>query len=635
MAKTVIKSRSTPSLKNPKVAAEDNGPQLNSKRSGGLLTENAGRQGTLQTNAFQRKRKIELFIECTDLVQLDTFSRSDPMCVLYVKRLGQWMEYGRTESIPNNLHPKFIETFIIEANTTLYPRLRFSVFDLANFTSKDLRKHDFIGCLEIELEAMLECDNGSAIRTLRLPGDVKSRGYIHVYWEDVKESRTNVKLHFGATNLSKKGLLGKCDSFFEINRLLSKPDHFHPIYRSEVVTRTACPKWAPFDVSLQKLCNDNVDEQLLLSCWHFSNSGNHSIVGEAKIPSSSLLKRTVREVDIVNPRKQNKGKRNSNSGTLRILQCHVDTQFTLVDYVRGNCVIKLVCAVDFTISNGQPMTKDSLHNIDEEKNEYVKTLNTIGKVLTSFKQEEKIPAYGFGAQATSAGPLPYIFPLDRDCGQFELENIDTVIDAYWKRLEDVKLGGPTYLAPVIQQIAAYAEREVSQCSQHYTIGLVIVDGIINDLESLTSTLIEVGNLALSIVVAGVGPADFRLMDELFSKSRRPLRAKDGKTLTRNNTDFLSLRRHATNPGVNDSVAREVFANISQQIVAFFKSKGIVPNLPTNMNFTQAWDDCNNTPNSTSSRPSSPRMRKISHNVAAKCPTCGSVIDRHGFDKTYV
>ena len=89
---------------------------------------------------------------------------------------------------------------------------------------------------------MLECDNGSVIRTLRLPGDVKSRGYIHVYWEDVKESRTSVKLHFGATNLSKKGLLGKCDSFFEINRLVSKPDHFHPIYRSEVVTRTACPK---------------------------------------------------------------------------------------------------------------------------------------------------------------------------------------------------------------------------------------------------------------------------------------------------------------------------------------------------------------------------------------------------------
>ena len=124
----------------------------------------------------------------------------------------------------------------------MYPRLRFSVFDLANFTSKDLRKHDFVGSLEIELETLLESECGSLIRTLRLPGDVKSRGYIHIYVDDVRDSRTNVRLHFGATNLEKKGLLGKCDSFFEVNRLLAKSDHFHPVYRSEVVTRTASPK---------------------------------------------------------------------------------------------------------------------------------------------------------------------------------------------------------------------------------------------------------------------------------------------------------------------------------------------------------------------------------------------------------
>lgn len=86
-----------------------------------------------------------------------------------------------------------------------------------------------------------------------------------------------------------------------------------------------------------------------------------------------------------------------------------------------------------------------------------------------------------------------------------------MVDAYWKRLEDVKLGGPTYLAPVIQQIAAYAEKEVSQCSQHYTIGLVIVDGIVNDVDNLIDKLVDVGNLPLSVVVVGVGPADFKLM----------------------------------------------------------------------------------------------------------------------------
>ena len=69
-------------------------------------TADSKRPLTLKTNAFQSNRKVELFIECTDLEQLDSFSKSDPLCVVSVRRLGQWTEYGRTESIPNILNPK-------------------------------------------------------------------------------------------------------------------------------------------------------------------------------------------------------------------------------------------------------------------------------------------------------------------------------------------------------------------------------------------------------------------------------------------------------------------------------------------------------------------------------------------------
>ena len=115
----------------------------------------------------------------------------------------------------------------------------------------------------------------------------------------------------------------------------------------------------------------------------------------------------------------------------------------------------------------------------------------------------------------------------------------TVVDAYWKRLEDVKLGGPTYLAPVIQQIAAYAEKEVSQCFQHYTIGLVILDGIVNDLDNLIDKLVDVGNLPLSIVVVGVGPADFRLMVRSVSGLLTLFRPGGG--------GFITLRRLKLSP----------------------------------------------------------------------------------------
>lgn len=98
-------NKSTISLRSYHLGSEGRhtaGKAWHSDARGGVLTQSS----TLKTNAFQTKRKLELFLRCTDLVLLDSFTKSDPMCVLYVKKFGQWMEYGRTESIPNCLQPK-------------------------------------------------------------------------------------------------------------------------------------------------------------------------------------------------------------------------------------------------------------------------------------------------------------------------------------------------------------------------------------------------------------------------------------------------------------------------------------------------------------------------------------------------
>ena len=50
--------------------------------------------------------KIEIMISCTNLADLDDFTKSDPMCVLFVRQFGQWKEYARTEAIRNTLNPK-------------------------------------------------------------------------------------------------------------------------------------------------------------------------------------------------------------------------------------------------------------------------------------------------------------------------------------------------------------------------------------------------------------------------------------------------------------------------------------------------------------------------------------------------
>lgn len=113
MAGKMEERKSTISLRNHHLATEERHTAAkgwHSDARGGVLTLSS----TLKTNAFQTKRKLELFLKCTDLVLLDSFTKSDPMCVLYVKRFGQWMEYGRTESIPNCLQPKVCSFFRLE-----------------------------------------------------------------------------------------------------------------------------------------------------------------------------------------------------------------------------------------------------------------------------------------------------------------------------------------------------------------------------------------------------------------------------------------------------------------------------------------------------------------------------------------
>ncbi len=52
--------------------------------------------------------KVELSISCTNLKDLDYFSKSDPVVYLFERRGQHWEKINRTEVIDNNLNPKVL-----------------------------------------------------------------------------------------------------------------------------------------------------------------------------------------------------------------------------------------------------------------------------------------------------------------------------------------------------------------------------------------------------------------------------------------------------------------------------------------------------------------------------------------------
>ena len=56
--------------------------------------------------------------------------------------------------------------------------------------------------------------------------------------------------------------------------------------------------------------------------------------------------------------------------------------------------------------------------------------------------------------------------------------------------------------------------QVTQINQKYNILLIITDGVINDMQKTIDEIVRGSKLPLSIIIVGVGAADFESMDQL-------------------------------------------------------------------------------------------------------------------------
>ena len=86
---------------------------------------------------------------------------------------------------------------------------------------------------------------------------------------------------------------------------------------------------------------------------------------------------------------------------------------------------------------------------------------------------------------------------------------------YKNSINKVNLYGPTNFAPILRLVNEMTEDlKCSQKNQKYSILLIITDGIISDLQKTIDQVVYGSSLPLSIIIVGVGQADFSAMDEL-------------------------------------------------------------------------------------------------------------------------
>ena len=100
---------------------------------------------------------------------------------------------------------------------------------------------------------------------------------------------------------------------------------------------------------------------------------------------------------------------------------------------------------------------------------------------------------------------------------------------------------PTNFAPTILEVARMAKdpENLSKPVPDYFVLMIITDGVITDMQATKRAIIDNSNLPFSIIIVGVGNADFDGMEELDSDDQ--LLSLDGVTATRDIVQFVPFR----------------------------------------------------------------------------------------------
>lgn len=509
--------------------------------------------------------QVELYLSCAKLKDLDFIGKSDPKVKVSMQKEGQWAFVGETETLKDNLNPEFKKTVTVDYIFESKQPIKFEVIDI-----DDDGKHDLIGAVETTVGDIMGARKQILTLDIRAKGS-KSTGKITIKGEKTGSSRNVVFWQWSGVKLmNTDGWFGKSDPFLRFFKYRATGDPLQ-VHETEMIKDNLNPVWKMCQVTDDRLCSSNHSKPFRVECWDHSKSGNHNFIGSVDITIDEL-KSGKKEFPLHNPKK-------GGPGTLKLLSFTLELRPSFIDYLRGGEQLNLITAIDFTGSNGVPTQPNSLHYMNPSgPNEYQQTILSVGNIILAYDNDKSVPVYGFGGKphfpTLNSNVVSHCFPCTGDVNKPQVHGLEGIMQAYQYALPQVELSGPTFFNPLIVEAAKLAENYKKSEADVYTVLLILTDGEIHDMEETINTLVEASRLPLSVVIIGVGSADFTKMEILDGD--KGLQNSQGKKVERDFVQFVPFRKYNNDIG---QLSRHVLQEIPEQLVKYKNLAGLKPRNP--------------------------------------------------------
>jgi len=548
--------------------------------------------------------KVEIKISCKDLPRFDKLSKSDPKIFIYIEKADYynnnsiWTNIYSTERVENDNNPLFSKTLIIDYYFETIQNLRFVVFDMDN-DNEEWEKNDYIGYTEKTLADIISRSKDKIYSTELLtsvPSGMKidnskassSSCKPQILLEVHEVSGLNYYLNFDieCRNLDKKDIIGKSDPFVIISKIEDDGTKVK-VLETSIIKNTLDPKWKDLTISEKFFNNGNPDKMLYFEVYDWDKDTQNDLIGTFQATTRMLF--SNKEIEIINEKKkEKKGSKYKNSGYIKFPNIKrirdQNEPFTFIDYPMGGTEIAVSFAIDFTGSNGLKSLPTSLHynspdynpNNFNTLNQYEKAISAIGSVLEPYDSNRFMEVYGYGGKFFNKKDVEFDCALTGNPNNPSVPGVAGILSAYHQALQTAKLSGPTNFAPIIRKITNEAKQNLlppkaDNPLNKYHILTIITDGIITDMDETKDAIIDACDVPLSIIIIGVGKANFDKMVELDS-DRYSLESGN-RISTRDLVQFLPLAKFIKDPAL---LAAETLKEVPKQFMEFVKKNKYKP-----------------------------------------------------------
>jgi len=124
----------------------------------------------------------------------------------------------------------------------------------------------------------------------------------------------------------------------------------------------------------------------------------------------------------------------------------------------------------------------------------------------------------------------------------EVHDIEGITECYQRNVRQLKFSGPTYFAPLLKMWNEMVDFEHSHNKLKYYIYLILTDGVIHDMDETIDCIVQSSSLPVSIIIIGVGNADFSGMDFLDADDERLFSSRYQKFQERDNVQFVEFNK---------------------------------------------------------------------------------------------